>query len=85
MEETIDGILDRAVAGDLQGRFRPCGEKAELRGTACVARATTAGCKQPRYVRILPDMPRTDVGKPARGALVLRARTEIPDLASVAE
>ncbi len=45
-----------------------------------LARENMATYKRPCYVRILPAMPRTPVGKTARGELAERARADFPEL-----
>jgi acyl-CoA synthetase (AMP-forming)/AMP-acid ligase II len=44
------------------------------------AKENMASYKRPRYVRVIDEMPRTHVGKTARGELRARARRLLPDL-----
>ncbi len=44
------------------------------------AKENMASYKRPRYVRVLPEMPRTHVGKTARGELHAEAQRLLPDL-----
>ena len=44
------------------------------------AKQNMATYKRPRYARALPEMPRTHVGKTARGELHAEAKRLLPDL-----
>jgi long-chain acyl-CoA synthetase len=45
------------------------------------AKENMASYKRPRHVRVLAELPRTHVGKTARGELRAEARRLLPDLA----
>lgn len=91
--ELLEGIDEVVVVPVPDERLGEVGlayatvESASLSANAVLAwsRENMASYKRPRYLRILPAMPRTHVGKTARNELAKRARTDLPDLAWGAE
>jgi acyl-CoA synthetase (AMP-forming)/AMP-acid ligase II len=86
--ELIDGLREVVVLGVPDERLGEVGlafvvvDDPELSEDRILgwAKEKMATYKRPRYVRILEDMPRTHVGKTARGELEARAREILPDL-----
>ena len=85
--ELIDGLREVVVLGVPDARLGEVGlafvvvDDAELHADRILAwaRDNMATYKRPRYVHILQQMPRTHVGKTARGELEARARELLPD------
>jgi acyl-CoA synthetase (AMP-forming)/AMP-acid ligase II len=86
--ELIDGLREVVVLGVPDDRLGEVGlafvvvDDPELTAEKILAWAKErmASYKRPRYVELIPDMPRTHVGKTARGELQAQARSLYPQL-----